>query len=219
MKKIKTTLLLLFLGLPFIATAQWSVNLKAGAGYAKEIAKEVDPGGGISFSFFSRPGYSYFGGADVEYFFSKHLGVGSGLTYAYSKSLDNYVYSMFQTKQYWHSETLNLPLSLLWKPGAKGRSILQAGLSAKINLRHHQYENGLLQPFTYRDNPFFLGFHLGYEYSPIERFKVGVLLNEDIGWFLKEVGRDANNGKVFRSFYRHYFTPQITLSYCLFKGK
>ncbi len=218
MKKSITIIILLLC--PFWASAQWSVNLKAGAGYAKEIEKEVDPGAGISFSFFSRPGYSYFGGIDVEYSFSKHLGLGSGLLYSYSRSMDGYA-NQFQMKQYWHSETLNVPVSLLWKPGTAGRSTFQAGLSAKINLRHHQYETSqpeYMANLTYRDNPFFLGFHLGYEYAPAERFRVGILLNEDIGFFLKQIV-NAGNGDVYRIFYRHYFTPQLTLSYSLFRSK
>ncbi len=123
--------------------------------------------------------------------------------------------NFFRITEYWHSQTLKVPVSLLWKPGVSGRSILQFGFSAEINLRHHEYDTGQ-QSITYCDHPFFLGVHLGYEYKLFNRFKLGILLNQDITWFMKQIEHDYNTGEVFWSHRRYYFTPQITMSYKLF---
>jgi len=171
-------ILLSLLWLPFWVSAQWSVNLTAGGGIAKEFERE-EIKSERSYSFFSTPGYSYFAGIGVYYFFSQHIGMGSGLAYSNIRSRDNLMQNAFGITKYWHSETLKVPFSLLWAPGVSGRSILQFGFSAEINLRHHEYEKDQ-HSITYRDNPFFLGFHLGYEYNLSERFRLGILLNDDV---------------------------------------
>ncbi len=135
----KSIILISLLWLPFWAAAQWSVNLAAGGGIAKELERE-EVKDQNSYSFFSTPGYSYFAGIGVDYFFSQHLGLGTGMAYSFSRSLNDLMYDVFQFERYWHSETIKIPISLLWIPGGSGRSILQLGFSTEINLRHHEYE-------------------------------------------------------------------------------
>ncbi len=217
----KSIILFILLWLPFLAAAQWTVNLKAGAGTAKEFEREVipaDPKNGLSYSFFSTPGYSYFGGVDVNYFFSQHLGLSTGLAYSFSRSRDDLMGDVFGFEEYWISETIKTPVSLLWSPGNSGRSIIRVGFSAEINLRHQEFEKGQ-HSITYRDNPFFLGFHLGYEYGLSKRFRLGILLNTDMTYFLNQIEHDYITGEVFINYRRYYFTSQITLSYQLFGSR
>ena len=215
MKKI--FILSVLLWLPFWVAAQWSVSIKAGAGVAKEFERgndASDPDNGLSFSFFSTPGYSWFAGMYADYSFSQRLGLGTGLAYSYSRSPDDLMHDAFGFNDYWHAQTLKIPVSLLWSPGASEHSLLRFGFSGEINLRHHEFDKS--QSITYRDNPFFLGVHLGYEYALSQRFRLGILLNSDITYFLEQVEMADFNGNVAVSFKRYYFTSQLTLSYRIF---
>jgi hypothetical protein len=210
MKKI--FILTVLLWLPFWAAAQWSVSIKAGAGMAKEFERDDD--GGLSFSFSSTPGYAWFAGVYADYYFSQRLGIGSGLVYAYSRSRDDLIDDHFGFDYYWRSQALKIPVTLLWAPGASGRSLLRFGFSGEINLRHHEFDKS--QSITYRDHPFFLGVHFGYEYALSQKFKIGILLNSDITYFLEQVEIGDSNGNIAVSYRRYYFTSQVTLSYRIF---
>ena len=210
-------ILSVLLWLPFWAAAQWSVSIKAGAGVAKEFERDNDASdldNGLSFSFFSTPGYSWFAGIYTDYFFSQRLGLGSGLAYSYSRSRDDLMNDAFNFNDYWHAQTLKIPVSLLWLPGASGHSLLRFGFSGEINLRHHEFDNS--QSITYRDHPFFLGVHFGYEYALSQRFRLGILLNSDVTHFLEQVEMADFNGNVAVSYRRYYLTAQVTLSYRIF---
>lgn len=124
------------------------------------------------------------------------------------------MHDAFGFNDYWHAQTLKIPVSLLWSPGASGRSLLRFGFSGDINLRHHEFDKS--QSITYRDNPFFLGVHLGCEYALSQRFRLGFLLNSDITYFLEQVEMADFNGNVAVSYKRYYFTSQLTLSYRIF---
>ena len=214
----KSIILLSLFCLPFLAAAQWTINIRAGAGTAMEFARDYDSSDNDnlpSYSFYSTPGYSYFGGIDANYFFSSHLGVETGLYYSYNRSLDDMLHDFIGFHQYWVSQTLEIPVGLLWTPGTSGRSLLRFGFSANINLRHHEYDKN--QSITYRDNPFFLRFHMGYEYGLSKMFSIGILLNTDITHFLSQVmWADTAGDVVAINYTRFYFTPLLTLRYQLF---
>ena len=214
----KSIILLSLFCLPFWAAAQWTVNIRAGAGTAREFARDYTPSDHDnlpSYSSSSTPGYSYFGGIDANYFFSSHLGIETGLYYSYNRSRDELMHDAFDFQKYWVSQTLEIPVGLLWTPGTSGRSLLRCGFSANINLRHHEYDKN--QSITYRDNPFFLRFHLGYEYGLSKMFSIGILLNSDITRFLSQIEWANTVGDVVAiNHKRFYFTPLLTLRYQLF---
>lgn len=217
-KIMKKIVILFFLFcVPFWAVAQWSVNFTLGSGIAKEWEH---PGNSWTSEFpssISKPGLAVLAGFDADYYFRPHLGIGTGLTLAYGRSIDAYLAIASVYQEYWYSEALRVPLSLVWTPGKKRHSTFKFGISGNINLRHHKLQ-APVQP-SYRDNPFFMGAHIGYCYKFDRKLKIGLLLNEDLNWFLNQVYIVYNTYPPGESYNRYYFTAVATLSYQLWGKK
>lgn len=209
----KTLLLFSLLWLPFLASAQWSVQITAGGGSAAESAVAVKQ------VIYSRAetkqettsdfGYSFQGGIDVQYFINSKIGFGTGLGYRYSKSRVLTVLSPSGEKN-WHAESIKIPFVFLWSPGESHRSVFNVGMATHFNLMRYDIASSVE---TNNQNPVFTSAQLGYAYKLGERFQVGILLDRDISWY----SRTTNYLSETTLFYDRYFTSlQLTLSYRLF---
>jgi len=219
MKKI--SLLFGLLWLPFLVSAQWSVQMTAVAGVAAETSITPAYGSSEPLHFgYSTLDYSFQGGVEVNYFYTSRFGLGSGLTYSHSRSLMDFRANPDVTeKKYWYSETIKIPLNLNWALGKARRSIILLGIVGNINLRRHEFppSGDGYGPSSYRDNPFFLGIHLGYYYSLGNRLRVGILMYRDINWFSKQIFQNPNGTiEPALTSKRYFHTAQLTLSYRLF---
>ena len=216
----KTVVSFVLLTLPFLASAQWSAYITGGGGSAiKNVTESVlmsnyttnkQHTNSVAF------GYSFQGGLDINYFWSPKLGLASGLTYYYSRVPGETLTTGELSQENWHSEAMQIPLSLLWSPGKRHRSIIRLGFSANFSLMYNTFG----QAINYWYNPFFWEVHLGYSRSIGDRFRLGLLLSQNLNWYMKEevtnAVSDAGSGMVNK----HYFTNVlVTVSYRLFGNK
>lgn len=212
MKKVKTTLLLLFLGLPFLATAQWSARLFVGGGYAMETAYEVLQNNYSKIEqhqlHYADNGYTFQGGINVQYFISPKFGFGTGLGYQYSKT-SGFISTPPPEGTNWHSESLKIPFNFLWSPGKLHHSVFNIGLATHFNLMVRYVVN-------YKTNyqyPVFTSAQLGYTHRLGERLQLGIQFEKDLGWYSRTAYYETNT----TSFDPRYFTSlQVILSYRLF---
>jgi len=196
--------------LPLLSEAQWVINLNGSAGMAKRWSSKS----GDLQSFYSTPGVSFTVGGEVQYYFTKRTGLGFGVEYAYSRALNDDYNDRFHEKTYYYSKTIRLPISFLWLPGNLMRSVIRIGISGNINTKHHNYD--LNETTTYRDNPFFMGIHAGYSYLLGKRFRLGILLNEDMGWFVRESDKDNISNPPLYYTSHYFFTANVSFSYRIF---
>ena len=214
MKKIKTTLLLLFLGLPFLATAQWSVQVFAGGGTAFETAHQEKQNTYFriknSKTTDGAVGYTLQGGISVQYLINGRFGFGTGLGYQYSKTSGPVIYTTPNgTLPDWHAESLKVPFNFLWSPGKHHHSVFNAGLATHFNLMSYETYGGVSND----QYPVYASAQLGYAYKLGKRFQAGILLETDLGWY----ARTASYMSTTTTFANRSFTSaQIILSYRLF---
>ena len=224
MKKIKTTLLLLFLGLPFLATAQWSAQVFAGGGPAFETAYEVNQI--INSRYEQRQptlsdfGYTFQGGIYAQYFINQKFGFNIGLGYQYAKSQELVnVSSPNGGLKNWHSESIKIPFNLLWSPGRSHHSVFNLGLATHFNvMKHYVIASNSQTNYQY---PVFVSAQLGYMHRLGKRFLIGIQFERDLSWYSKTVTYDVSfasynysQANIFDS--RYFTSAQIILSYRLF---
>lgn len=220
-------IMLTFLLLPFWASAQWSAYVTGGIGSAYETMSEslfLLPHYTIvnGYSRSTAYGYSFQGGLDIEYFISPRFGLATGLGYTFSHSPGaflNVAGGSLETK--WHAEqAMEIPISLLWSPGRRHLSTINLGLSSNFSLMNNTsfiYGSGFLWY-----NNYFWGAHLGYSRRLADRLRLGILLDQNLNWYMEEfayktITTDVGTGTLRA---RHYYTDlMVTVSYRLLGGK
>lgn len=168
------------------------------------------------------PGYSFHGGIDVEYHFVPSLGLASGISYVYSRIpgeaefLGMGIFTEFK----WYSETIQIPLSLLWLPGRRHSSMLKLGLSAKFGLLNNI--PGITGDVWWH-NKFIWETHFGYSRRLGKHLRVGALLTWDLNYYIKEdiINSTYQDGTPYSTAVskRYLSTNQLTVSYLLYGGK
>ncbi len=219
----KTISIFIFLVFPFFAKAQWSAYARIGAGFAGETINESvllmpDYNTFKPYLSSSALGYSFQGGLDVNYFFSTRFGLASGLDYNYAKCPGEVLLVAGDFYSNPHSEALKIPLSLLWSPGKRHRSLLRLGLSANFGLMYNA--PGITGSILWY-NYYFWGVQIGYARRWGDRFRLGLLWQRNLNWYMEEIaghaGTDVGSGTLFA---KHYFSNlMITVSYRLLGGK
>ena len=224
MKRIFIILALLLF--PFWALAQWSAYVTGGIGSAYEAISEsvfrvpqytyVD-----GYSRSVAYGYTFQGGLEIEYSISSRFGLATGLDYTFSHSPGadlNVAGGSLRTK--WHAEqAIEIPISLLLLPGRRHLSTIKLGLSSNFSLMYNTlgvYGSGMLWY-----NNYFWGAHLGYSRRLDDRLRLGILLNQNLNWYMEELSFKTMTGVgygVIRA--RHYYTNlMVTVSYRLLEGR
>ena len=212
MKKIFIIFSLLLL--PFWATAQWSVQINAGAGPGYEDAREihqiVSSRAEYSMGSIVYPGFSFQAGMNVHYFISTRIGVGTGLAYQYTQAKDDdYLELGLPTApKKRHVSSIKIPFVLLWSPGSRSHhSLFGFGLDANISLMSYKHWDS----YTTDDYlPFFSSLLIEYSYRLRKRFSMGILINRDINWYSRTthydvgVGNGGNNNTENIMFYKFW---------------
>lgn len=225
----KSIIIFVLLFSPFLASAQWSLRITAGAGPAIETAREVDQivnsRAEYSMVSYGFTGYSFQAGMDLQYFISSQIGLGTGLAYQYSqvKDDDYLELGLPNAPKKRHLSSIKIPFALLWSSGSRSHhSLFSFGLDANISLMSYKYWDSSTTDYYL---PFFSSLLVEYSYRLGTRFSMGILINRDINWYSRTthynigIGNGGNTKVANIMFYKHLFSAKIMLSYRLFKGK
>lgn len=162
MKK-KNILVLAILFAPFMAMAQFKVDFSLSPGINKVKVETPGPG-------YDQSGFSFRGGADAIYMFNSNLGIGSGLSFSYYKS----IWELPEIDR--SSNAISIPLNLLYHFSSSPIEAL-FGTTANFNL------NKKLQPNVNNKEeykPLYLTLQVGAFYYLNDKFKLGIIADAGI---------------------------------------
>lgn len=199
MKK-KNLLLLIILFAPFVAMAQFKLDVSLISGI-NEV--QIKDGGG---SGDHESGFSFKGGVDAIYMFNSNIGIGSGLFYSYY----NVVWELSEINR--SSNALSIPLNLIYQIQSSPVEIL-FGATANINL-NEQLTSNVNTKHEYI--PLYMSLQLGGFYNINDKIKVGIIADAGISPYYEMTALNA--APQYGTPVYKYFLQSLSfkLSYTLF---